>query len=394
MMELAWLPALPAVTEKQLYKLFYLLWDLGFCQPCLESNFGADCHSNQCPRRTALTQYNSFVAYYKKICASYDPPVSSSEAALRSHDDVGRIVEILRRHPEKPKGDIHKLAFPTLGDALDQDNAINLAVSIFAMSNCGSQESSPILLEEGSNRITWRAGITLSQYIELVLPRSEGFESRQHFSHSFLDPSCPMVMAKDLKRLAGTSICGTDDITNHLRYDVTNNVLFIFRHARILKEHLRLSKNCGNEPSLLDCLNVGAMPRQYVLEVLYSTQKIVFPLWDSDSVGLLQSLVVNAGFDKSILDGQDHGFIRDDEERIDFQYLSLRLYDIFQEIQNPRPRGRLAKWLDRRSGARYVILATIAGLLFAVFLGIASLTVSSYQTYLAYQAWRHPAGIN
>ena len=100
---------------------------------------------------------------------------------------------------------------------------------------------------------------------------------------------------------------------------------------------------------------------------------------------LLQSLVDGAGFDSEILNGNDNDFIGDDEEKIDFEYLWPRLSEIYQEIQNPRPRGWLENWLERRSGARYVMLATVAGVAFAVLLGMASLAVSSYQSYLAYE---------
>jgi len=37
-----------------------------------------------------------------------------------------------------------------------------------------------------------------------------------------------------------------------------------------------------------------------------------------------------------------------------------------------------------------MIMATLVGVIFAVVLGMASLAVSSYQTWIAYQAWQHP----
>lgn len=36
------------------------------------------------------------------------------------------------------------------------------------------------------------------------------------------------------------------------------------------------------------------------------------------------------------------------------------------------------------------MMATVAGVAFAVLLGMASLAVSSYQAWLAYQQWQHP----
>lgn len=56
---------------------------------------------------------------------------------------------------------------------------------------------------------------------------------------------------------------------------------------------------------------------------------------------------------------------------------------------NPTPRG-VAKWFERNSGARSVMMATIAGVIFAIFLGILSLGVGTFQAYVGYMAWKHP----
>jgi hypothetical protein len=129
-----------------------------------------------------------------------------------------------------------------------------------------------------------------------------------------------------------------------------------------------------------------------MLECLYSLQKILFPLWDSGSVRLLQTLVDRSSFDPEILDCQDASFIKDDEEKIQFTYLAGRLAELYEELQNPRPRGRLANWLERRSGARYVMLATVVGVGFAILLGMAGLALSAYQAWVTYQAWKKPIG--
>lgn len=68
-----------------------------------------------------------------------------------------------------------------------------------------------------------------------------------------------------------------------------------------------------------------------------------------------------------------------DEKDIAYHYLSTRLADLYEEIENPTPRGLFEKWLERRSGTRYVMLATLAGVVIAIFLGMAGLVVSAYQ---------------
>ena len=123
---------------------------------------------------------------------------------------------------------------------------------------------------------------------------------------------------------------------------------------------------------------------------MFSIQKILFPLWDSKSVLLLESLVESSSFDPDILVYPETSIVNDDEEKIEFQYFGTRLSELYDELRNPRPRGRLATWLERRSGARYVMLATVIGVAFAVVLGFGSLILSAYQARVAYEAWQHP----
>lgn len=79
------------------------------------------------------------------------------------------------------------------------------------------------------------------------------------------------------------------------------------------------------------------------------------------------------------------------EDDIEFKYFGSRMSELLEEIENPAPDGLLEKWLERKSGARYLMLATLIGVLFAVLLGILALAVAIIQTYISYQAWKHPA---
>lgn len=63
--------------------------------------------------------------------------------------------------------------------------------------------------------------------------------------------------------------------------------------------------------------------------------------------------------------------------------------ELWQEIEDPSPDGPFEQWLERRSGGRYMMLATLIGVLFAVLLGLLSLILSAGQTYISYQAWQH-----
>ena len=121
-------------------------------------------------------------------------------------------------------------------------------------------------------------------------------------------------------------------------------------------------------------------------------QKVLFPLWDAKSKSLLQSLVSTASFDPDCI-----RYATDiraaDEKEIPYHYFGSRLADLYEELENPQPRGWGEKWLERKSGNRYLMMATLIGVITAVFLGFAGLAVSSYQTWLTYQAWKYPVSV-
>jgi hypothetical protein len=118
-------------------------------------------------------------------------------------------------------------------------------------------------------------------------------------------------------------------------------------------------------------------------------QKVLFPLWDPKSKSLLQSLISTASFDPDCI-RYDTDIRAADEKEIPYHYFGSRLADLYEELENPQPRGWVEKWLERKSGARYLMMATLIGVIIAVFLGFAGLAVSSYQAWLTYQAWKYP----
>lgn len=111
---------------------------------------------------------------------------------------------------------------------------------------------------------------------------------------------------------------------------------------------------------------------------------------DRKSRSLLQSLVSTASFDPDCLRFESASIRTSDERDISYFYLGTRLADLYEELENPTPRGWMEKWLERKSGARYALLATLIGVISAVILGMAGLAVGCYQAWIAYQQWKHP----
>ena len=126
------------------------------------------------------------------------------------------------------------------------------------------------------------------------------------------------------------------------------------------------------------------------LEALDSIQKCLFPLTDSKSKSLLRSLVRQSSFDPDCLSFESTSIRNDYERDISYTYLDSRLMDLYAELENPTPRGRLEKWFERKSGARYVMMATFIGVIAAVILGIIGVSIGAFQAWVAYQQWKHP----
>ena len=104
-------------------------------------------------------------------------------------------------------------------------------------------------------------------------------------------------------------------------------------------------------------------------------------------------MVHKHGLDPSILSFESCNIRSPTEREPSYHFLASRIMDLYEEQQNPTPRGRLEEWFERRSGARYTMMATLIGVAFAVFLGFLSLGVSTVQAWIAWQAWKHPAPV-
>lgn len=137
-------------------------------------------------------------------------------------------------------------------------------------------------------------------------------------------------------------------------------------------------------------ISSGALPRQLMLECLDPIQIILFPLTDAKSRSILTSLVSNSSFDPDSLRFESTSIRTNEEKDVSYFYLGPRLMDLYEELQNPKPRGWIAMWMERRSGARYAMMGTMVGVVIAIFLGIATLLLGGVQAWLTYQQWKHP----
>ncbi|UPK92583.1 hypothetical protein LCI18_003518 [Fusarium solani-melongenae] len=155
--------------------------------------------------------------------------------------------------------------------------------------------------------------------------------------------------------------------------DIKEGVVEIFDCTSVLKEHLIAHANAQ-----------GTIPEWNI-----PRQNVLFP-FDSGSEQILRDLVSKQAFDPDCLRYDAAVCMGGGEGEISYSHFGNRLVDLFEELEDPSPRGILETWFQRKSGARHVMKATLIGVIIAIVLGILGLVVGIFQAWVAYEAWKHP----
>ncbi|KAL9130278.1 MAG: hypothetical protein Q9217_001489 [Psora testacea] len=378
------------VNESDLQRLAQILWSWSFCERCEQ---GRSCVTESCDWQRAK-RLKPYFDRYKILTASYEPE-DVRTPAMSTHEDLLEIIRRLKANADEERAQLTSIAFrnrsksDSLPPTEDQRYAINLAVKIMTMINCSAQQQNRELIEQGTFGLPWRDDISLSQFILHVFP----LKSELGLEIGDMNPPLTLkdsLRATNLKKSLGLKFRGTDDLRMHLILDRNEYVIYIYHHTAFLKENLRLTKDKPTDISISETLKSGALPRQLVLETLDSIQKVLFPLTDTKSKSLLRSLVRRSSFDPDCLSFESTSIRNDYERDISYTYLDSRLLDLYAELENPTPQGWLEKWFERKSGARYVMMATLIGVIAAVALGIIGVAIGAFQAWVAYQQWKHP----
>ncbi|KAI0162630.1 hypothetical protein BJ166DRAFT_524140 [Pestalotiopsis sp. NC0098] len=368
---------LEKVTDTQLDQLGCALWSWRFSCVCSSAQ---TCVSDECSRRR-FARLKPFFNYYRELTATYIPGVLyiGAEQAIRCHEDVFEMIRLIKSRPDDPRSRLTKDHFSSRQKGVppisDQHHAFNLAMRVLTMVYCCVEGQNVGNLEAGLDASMWNSITSATDFISSTFPAME--------HPSLEDESSTHIKAQlsaiNLRKVVGLSFIGTNDLRNHLKLDQKRGIVEIFHHTGFLKECLLASKK-GNST---------VIPRQLVLETLDSFQKILFPL-DSKSQALLRSLVSKKAFDPDCLRFGSSAYRLEDENEVVYRYWGSRLMDLYDEIENPTPRGYVDIWLEKRSKARHVMLATMVGVIIAVVLGILGLAVGIFQSWVSYQAWKHP----
>ncbi|KAF2231823.1 hypothetical protein EV356DRAFT_578886 [Viridothelium virens] len=368
---------LETVSNAQLQTLGMVLW--GWELPCTAQR---------------LTRLSRFFEYYREIYSSYVPEILAgpNAVAIRPHEDIFDIIRTIKIDTGIPRAELTKYHFAKRGgnkDAipptLDQNRAFNIAVSVMVMISSSSDRHES-LLELGTRPISWQDDMTFSEFLERALPKTNHLLLNDPKSSEAATAIKAAISARKLKKKAGIRFIPTDDLREHLHLDRKAGMVRVYHHTAFVKECLIASRSVAASLPDMQSTQSANIPRQLALEILDTLQLVLFP---SDNYSLLRSLVSKEGFYPSCLHFESAPY-RSEDEMETYHYFGQRLMDLYEELQNPTPRGPVEKWLERRSGARYVMMATLFGVIIAVILGLLGLAVAIFQAWVAWQQWKHP----
>ncbi|OTB13913.1 hypothetical protein K445DRAFT_368111 [Daldinia sp. EC12] len=384
---------LDKVSREDLAKLCEALWGW---KPCADWIKEQKCHKCIPEDQTCYYQrakrLRLFFDFYSETAAYYIPEFGSSlPPALNNHDDLISVIQHIKKNPSEPRVQLTREHFGISDQSSpsnDQNRAFDLAARIITTFECATEGQVASQLEAGLQPAIWSSNGTFNQFVNSYIPKQSQLRvgpyndmTQQHHI-----PLGSLAMKK-LRKIAKLTIVRTDDLGNHLLLDRKNGTFAVYHHTSVLKEHLTMvhAQYSVSGPSTGQPSN---LPKQLVQETMYTLKHILFPI-DLESRALLQSLVTKDNFDPDLLNDIDTSW-QQREGPIVYEYWGLRLLDLYDEIQNPTPRGYLERWMERKSGGRYVMMVTLAGVLIAIMLGILSLAVSIFQAWIGWQQWQHP----
>ena len=136
------------------------------------------------------------------------------------------------------------------------------------MIGCFSQPRGVSILEQGLYQIPWQESTSFVAYFEGTFPLSQD-ESLKSASSGLSNEVRRQISASKLKKHLGLTFRPTDNLASHLQLDRQNNVLEIFQHTAVLKEHLRITKDAPQHLSTAESLKLCVYPLSAPLAASY-----------------------------------------------------------------------------------------------------------------------------
>jgi hypothetical protein len=311
---------------------------------------------------------------------AYIPECLGRRPALRTHEELLSMVESIKSQKTAPRKTVLQEIFeadqadgkkpPT---ASDQNRTINIVASLMLLMDLGVLHDGKISSSRRVIHALWRNGVSADGFIR------EAFPTGSVCALSDVEDMLPALRADKLQKHAKLRLQATDDIRYHLLLDKKEKIVWAFHQTTALRQRL----SAADHVTAADML-----PRDLMLEVLDTIHLVLFPPLLGPQ-NLLAHLVKKDGWDKGLLSDVITSYWDNNDPVVSFTYFRDRLEELYKEFQSPTPHGWLQKRLIRR-GNEYMLTLTMYGVLAAVTLGFLTLVTTIFQSWVAWQQWKHP----
>ncbi|KAH7009885.1 hypothetical protein EDB80DRAFT_610480 [Ilyonectria destructans] len=321
-----------------------------------------------------------------------DQPEPNDPATI-SHDDVLAAAAIIRGHPEKTLHQVTQDLQKQLKTIHRVKFAVRVAVRVmFMLDSAISDSHGPGFSIGGYRHVSWQPCESLHEFVLGSFPRA----SKESAKVMAAMADKRSMKAWKLKTRLGITFKGTDNISEHLLFDIENCVLYLFHHSSFLKAQLgRLQSQCSNkEDDLPTCLGRGALPPRLLAETLHSMQSILFHWSDRRSGTILQRLIQRKGFDEDC--AEPEGYMMFDDSLDDFEYLywGERLAALYDLVTDRPPRNKFERWIKWQTSESSAFAVALAALAISIVVGVLSLGLSAFQVWIAWRAWKDTTNPN
>lgn len=130
-----------------------------------------------------------------------------------------------------------------------------------------------------------------------------------------------------------------------------------------------------------------------MFETLHSIHAILFHFDDDRSSRILERLIAKGGFDEDMGQPEGYGAFDEDASATDslrYQFWGRRLADLHKFVLSRPPRNRLERWIKWQTSESNAFMVALAALVISVAVGILSLGLAAFQTWVAWKAWKEP----
>ncbi|KAK4098066.1 hypothetical protein N658DRAFT_561336 [Parathielavia hyrcaniae] len=346
-------------SELDLRGLSQALWRWHEC-PGAHGTHGSNSHCGEsgeaCPwrRYDVLAQFHKV---YRELATTYVPELDyGTLPALRGHGDLLDIIRCLKDNPESSRAQLMSEHFgtrhaadktgPGMPTQEDQVRASGLAARVMTAGACSGEDVESAVLELGTEPITWGEELSLSQFLLAAFPLAHTLSLGSTSGTGRHQGVRSLLAAETITKIGRFDVQPTDGLRSHLNLDSKWRT-----QPSVLKEHLRATKSLSTTAGVAEEIRIGDNPRQLALEVLDSIN-LLFPPPTSESHAILRRLVSKGQFNKNMLHLETRDLRHKHEVEGEYRSLASKLWDLYDEVENPTPRGRFERWFERQVAQR------------------------------------------